>query len=107
MEPHTLAGSELALSSGQHTAWTIGLIGGLVVILAVVSILAALLGQRWHLVVERSLGSFAARRRTRAVALVGAAALVLVPLVAAGPTALVRGLSSSGDAAGARSLADV
>ena len=70
-----------------------------VVILALVSGLAALLGQRWHLVVERSLGSSAARRRTRAVALAGAAALVLVPLVAAGPTALVRGLSSSGDTA--------
>ena len=43
MEPYTLAGSELALSSGQHTAWTIGLIGGLVVILAVVALLSTLI----------------------------------------------------------------
>jgi hypothetical protein len=38
MEPHVLA-----LSSGQHTAWTIGLIVGLVVILAVVALLSLLI----------------------------------------------------------------
>ena len=38
MEPHALA-----LSSGQHTAWTIGLIAGLVVILAVVALLSTLI----------------------------------------------------------------
>ena len=34
---------EVALSSGQHTAWTIGLIVGLVVILAVVALLSLLI----------------------------------------------------------------
>ncbi len=38
MQPH-----EAALSSGQHTAWTIGLIVGLVVILAVVALLSLLI----------------------------------------------------------------
>ena len=38
MEPHPLA-----LSPGQHTAWSIGLIVGLVVILAVVALLSTLI----------------------------------------------------------------
>ena len=40
MEPH---GVVVALSPGQHTAWTIGLIVGLVVILAVVALLSLLI----------------------------------------------------------------
>ena len=40
MEPH---GVVAALSPGQHTAWTIGLIVGLVVILAVVALLSLLI----------------------------------------------------------------
>ena len=38
MQPHVVA-----LSGSQHTAWTIGLIGGLVVILAVVALLTTLI----------------------------------------------------------------
>ena len=38
MESHVVA-----LSGSQHTAWTIGLIGGLVVILAVVALLSTLI----------------------------------------------------------------
>ena len=38
MQPHVVA-----LSGSQHTAWTIGLIGGLVVILAVVALLSTLI----------------------------------------------------------------
>ena len=40
MAPH---GAVVALSPGQHTAWTIGLIVGLVVILAVVALLSLLI----------------------------------------------------------------
>jgi len=43
MEPHAVAQSPLALSAGQHTAWSIGLIVGLVVILAVVALLSTLI----------------------------------------------------------------
>ena len=46
MEIHGIAvaaGQPLALSSGQHTAWSIGLIVGLVVILAVVALLSTLI----------------------------------------------------------------
>ena len=43
MEPHSRALPAIALSAGQHTAWSIGLIVGLVVILAVVALLSTLI----------------------------------------------------------------
>ena len=84
MEPHTLAGSELALSSGQHTAWTIGLIGGLVVILAVVALLSTLI----YLVkiIDRRVATI---RDTLKSADANTEATALLPVVAGGVEAVL------------------
>ena len=67
-----------------------------VAMLAGVACVAALLASRWQGVVDRALGSAPARRRTRVIAIAAAGIVIVVPLVAAGPAAIVRGLSSSG-----------
>jgi len=75
---------EVALSSGQHTAWTIGLIVGLVVILAVVALLSLLI----YLVkiIDRRV---VAVRDTLKAAAANTADTVLIPQVATGVEAVL------------------
>ena len=75
---------EVALSSGQHTAWTIGLIVGLVVILAVVALLSLLI----YLVkiIDRRVVTV---RDTLKAAAANTADTVLIPQVATGVEAVL------------------
>jgi uncharacterized membrane protein len=79
MEPHVLA-----LSSGQHTAWTIGLIVGFVVILAVVALLSLLI----YLVkiIDRRVVEV---RDTLTTAVANTEATSLLPVVAGGVEAVL------------------
>jgi hypothetical protein len=80
MEPH----GAVALSSGQHTAWTIGLIVGFVVILAVVALLSLLIYLVKiidHRVVEV--------RETLTTAAANTEATSLLPVVAGGVEAVL------------------
>ena len=79
MQPH-----EVGLSSGQHTAWTIGLIVGLVVILAVVALLSLLI----YLVkiIDRRVVEV---RDTLKTAAANTAATSLLPVVAGGVEAVL------------------
>jgi hypothetical protein len=84
VEPHAAAQSGLALSSGQHTAWTIGLIAGLVVILAVVALLTTLI----YLVkiIDRRVAGI---RETLTTADENTEATSLLPVVAGGVEAVL------------------
>ena len=84
MEPHAVAQSPLALSSGQHTAWSIGLIVGLVVILAVVALLSTLI----YLVkiIDRRVAGI---RETLRAADTNTEATSLLPVVAGGVEAVL------------------
>ena len=75
---------EVALSSGQHTAWTIGLIVGLVVILAVVALLSLLI----YLVkiIDRRVVEV---RETLKAAAANTADAALIPQVAGGVEAVL------------------
>ena len=84
MESHAVAQSQLALSGSQHTAWTIGLIGGLVVILAVVALLSTLI----YLVkvIDRRVATI---RDTLKSADANTEATALLPVVAGGVEAVL------------------